>query len=103
LDGAGKSNFGEVGFSQNNRLKQNAHACNWSASVSGSDAHEENFMSYAPANSRYDNMQYRRCGRSGLLLPAISLGLWHNFGGVDSFENCRAMQRRNSTKTFFRG
>jgi len=48
-------------------------------------------MSYAPANSRYDNMQYRRCGRSGLLLPAISLGLWHNFGGVDSFENCRAM------------
>src|SRR5271157_1896395 len=48
-------------------------------------------MSYAPANSRYDSMQYRRCGRSGLLLPAISLGLWHNFGGVDSFENCRAM------------
>lgn len=48
-------------------------------------------MNYAPANSRYDSMQYRRCGRSGLLLPAISLGLWHNFGGVDSFENCRAM------------
>ncbi|MFI5096927.1 MAG: L-glyceraldehyde 3-phosphate reductase [Candidatus Acidiferrales bacterium] len=48
-------------------------------------------MTYVPANSRYDNMQYRRCGRSGLLLPAISLGLWHNFGGVDSFENCRAM------------
>jgi L-glyceraldehyde 3-phosphate reductase len=48
-------------------------------------------MTYAPANSRYDSMQYRRCGRSGLLLPAISLGLWHNFGGVDSFENCRAM------------
>ncbi len=48
-------------------------------------------MTYAPANSRYDNMQYRRCGRSGLLLPAISLGLWHNFGSVDSFENCRAM------------
>jgi L-glyceraldehyde 3-phosphate reductase len=48
-------------------------------------------MSYAPANSRYDSMQYRRCGRSGLLLPAISLGLWHNFGGVDLFENCRAM------------
>ena len=39
-------------------------------------------------------MQYRRCGRSGLLLPAISLGLWHNFGGVDKFENCRAMLRR---------
>ena len=51
-------------------------------------------MTYAPASSRYDSMQYRRCGRSGLLLPAISLGLWHNFGGVDSFENCRAMLRR---------
>jgi len=50
-------------------------------------------MTYTPANSRYDNMQYRRCGRSGLLLPAISLGLWHNFGGVDSFENCQAMLR----------
>ncbi len=39
-------------------------------------------------------MIYRRCGRSGLLLPAISLGLWHNFGGVDAFENGRAMLRR---------
>jgi len=39
-------------------------------------------------------MQYRRCGKSGLLLPAISLGLWHNFGGVDVFENGRAMLRR---------
>src|SRR6516225_8023928 len=39
-------------------------------------------------------MQYRRCGHSGLLLPAISLGLWHNFGGVDNFENGRAMLRR---------
>ena len=39
-------------------------------------------------------MQYRRTGRSGLLLPAISLGLWHNFGGVDDFENSRAMVRR---------
>jgi len=51
-------------------------------------------MIYVPANSRYDNMPYRRCGRSGLLLPAISLGLWHNFGGVDSFENGRAMLHR---------
>lgn len=34
-------------------------------------------------------MQYRRCGRSGLKLPAVSLGLWHNFGGVDTFENQR--------------
>jgi L-glyceraldehyde 3-phosphate reductase len=51
-------------------------------------------MTYAPATSRYDNMEFRRCGNSGLLLPAISLGLWHNFGGVDSVENCRAMLRR---------
>jgi L-glyceraldehyde 3-phosphate reductase len=39
-------------------------------------------------------MQYRRCGKSGVRLPAISLGLWHNFGGVDTFENGRAMVRR---------
>jgi L-glyceraldehyde 3-phosphate reductase len=39
-------------------------------------------------------MQYRRSGRSGLMLPAVSLGLWHNFGGVDNFENSRAMLRR---------
>src|SRR5579863_5711344 len=51
-------------------------------------------MSYMPANSRYDSMQYRRCGNSGLLLPAISLGLWHNFGGIDPLENSRAMLRR---------
>lgn len=43
---------------------------------------------------RYDSMLYRRCGNSGLMLPAISLGLWHNFGGVDTFENARAMVRR---------
>ena len=43
---------------------------------------------------RYDTMQYRRCGRSGVRLPAISLGLWHNFGGVDSLENGRDMLRR---------
>lgn len=40
-------------------------------------------------------MHYRRCGRSGLLLPMVSVGLWHNFGGVDVFENCRAMLRRS--------
>ncbi|HVI80804.1 MAG TPA: L-glyceraldehyde 3-phosphate reductase [Candidatus Acidoferrum sp.] len=51
-------------------------------------------MTYVPASSRYDSMQYRRCGRSGLMLPAIALGLWHNFGGVDSLENGRAMMRR---------
>src|SRR6476661_3450141 len=51
-------------------------------------------MSYTPDANRYSTMQYRRCGRSGVLLPAISLGLWHNFGGVDVFENCRAMLAR---------
>jgi L-glyceraldehyde 3-phosphate reductase len=45
-------------------------------------------------SKRYDSMQYRRSGRSGIKLPAISLGLWHNFGGVDNFENSRAMLRR---------
>ncbi len=46
---------------------------------------------YRPENQRYSQMTYRRCGASGLHLPAISLGLWHNFGGVDTFENMRAM------------
>lgn len=49
---------------------------------------------YQPATSRYDQPSfYRRCGRSGLKLPAISLGLWHNFGGVDAYENGRAIVR----------
>jgi L-glyceraldehyde 3-phosphate reductase len=51
-------------------------------------------MTYLAKENRYDTMEYRRCGRSGLKLPVISLGLWHNFGGVDSFENGRAMVRR---------
>ena len=51
-------------------------------------------MSYLPADSRYDTMIYNRCGRSGLKLPAVSLGLWHNFGGVDVFENARTMVLR---------
>ncbi len=51
-------------------------------------------MDYQPDNGRYDRMRYNRCGRSGIRLPAISLGLWHNFGGVDVFENGRAMLRR---------
>jgi L-glyceraldehyde 3-phosphate reductase len=46
---------------------------------------------YLPDAHRYDKMLYRRCGSSGLRLPAISLGLWHNFGGVDAFDNMRAM------------
>jgi L-glyceraldehyde 3-phosphate reductase len=49
---------------------------------------------YVPLETRYDTMQYRRCGRSGLKLPAISLGLWHNFGGADVLENGRAIVRR---------
>jgi L-glyceraldehyde 3-phosphate reductase len=51
-------------------------------------------MAYAPLENRYQAMQYRRCGRSGIKLPAISLGLWHNFGGVDVLENSRSMLRR---------
>ena len=49
---------------------------------------------YVADSHRYDSMEYRRSGRSGIKLPAISLGLWHNFGGVDNFENSRAMLRR---------
>jgi L-glyceraldehyde 3-phosphate reductase len=51
-------------------------------------------MSYHPLDSRYAEMRYNRCGRSGLKLPAISLGLWHNFGGVDVFENSRKLVLR---------
>lgn len=51
-------------------------------------------MSWAPATNRYDNMPYRRCGRSGLLLPAISLGLWQNFGAERPLEASRAILRR---------
>jgi L-glyceraldehyde 3-phosphate reductase len=51
-------------------------------------------MSYVPASDRYDAMPYRRCGRSGLKLPAISLGLWWNFGGDRPLETSRAIVRR---------
>ncbi|WP_276088341.1 L-glyceraldehyde 3-phosphate reductase [Pedobacter sp. JY14-1] len=44
-------------------------------------------MSYIPSTSRYQHMEYRRCGNSGIKLPAVSLGLWHNFGHVDQLEN----------------
>lgn len=46
-------------------------------------------MLYAPSPGRYNSMEYRRCGKSGLKLPVISLGLWHNFGHIDSYENGR--------------
>ncbi len=51
-------------------------------------------MTYLPAADRYEVAQFRRCGRSGLDLPAVSLGLWQNFGGTDVFETGRAVLRR---------
>lgn len=48
-------------------------------------------MTYTPAENRYEKMVYNRCGKSGLKLPAISLGLWHNFGGDSNHENKRAI------------
>ena len=51
-------------------------------------------MTFTAADERYDSMLYRRCGRSGLDLPAISLGLWHNFGGDRPIETSRAILRR---------
>ena len=48
---------------------------------------------YTPNEDRYQTMTYRRCGASGLMLPALSLGLWHNFGGSASFENARELVR----------
>lgn len=50
-------------------------------------------MSYTPGSDRYNSMEYRRCGHSGIKLPAVSLGLWHNFGHIDPLENCRAILR----------
>lgn len=51
-------------------------------------------MTYVANAKRYENAPFRRCGKSGIVLPPISLGLWQNFGGVDSFETGRAMIRR---------
>jgi L-glyceraldehyde 3-phosphate reductase len=48
-------------------------------------------MSYTPSDKRYEAMPYRRCGNSGLKLPALSLGLWHNFGFVNDFDNSRTI------------
>lgn len=50
-------------------------------------------MHYLPSTERYKSMEYRRCGNSGLKLPAISLGLWHNFGHIDVLENARNILR----------
>jgi L-glyceraldehyde 3-phosphate reductase len=50
-------------------------------------------MNYLAKKERYQDMQYRRCGKSGLMLPAVSLGLWHNFGHIDKLENARNILR----------
>ncbi len=49
---------------------------------------------YSPSKKRYEAMKYKRCGRSGIQLPLISLGLWHNFGSVDSYVNSRSLIRK---------
>ena len=51
-------------------------------------------MSYVPNAKRYEGVEFRRCGRSGIVLPPVSLGLWQNFGGADVFETGRAVVRR---------
>ncbi len=48
-------------------------------------------MNFSPSSDRYSQMKYKRCGRSGISLPVLSLGLWHNFGGVDDFNTARAL------------
>src|SRR5215813_15050683 len=55
---------------------------------------DPNMTTYEPNEQRYEGAKYRRCGKSGLALPAISLGFWQNFGGVNVFETCRAVVRR---------
>jgi L-glyceraldehyde 3-phosphate reductase len=55
---------------------------------------DSNNESYLAAENRYDVMQYQRCGHSGLKLPKLSLGLWHNFGGVDDYEKGRSILKR---------
>ena len=51
-------------------------------------------MSYQPASDRYEQLPYRRCGKSGLLLPALSLGLWHNFGNITPFGTQQSILRK---------
>ncbi len=51
-------------------------------------------MNYTASKERYNTMKYNRCGKWGLKLPAVSLGLWHNFGGIDRFENGRKILHR---------
>ena len=51
----------------------------------------EDMMAYTASEKRYETMKYRKCGESGLKLPEVSLGLWHNFGANDDFENMKQM------------
>ena len=51
-------------------------------------------MDYQPAENRYEQLPYRRCGKSGLKLPALSLGLWHNFGNITPFQNQQNVLRK---------
>ncbi len=67
-------------------------SCYAYSGLTGLNARQTN-MHYTANPDRYDKMQYRRCGRSGLKLPALSLGLWHNFGQVDTLENARTLLR----------
>lgn len=55
---------------------------------------KSNPIDYRPDESRYDHMLFRRCGKSGILLPALSLGLWHNFGFIDNLENGRKIAKK---------
>ena len=55
-------------------------------------------MTYSATATRYDAMPYRRCGASGLKLPAISLGLWHNFGDIDALDTQRALRDHGNTE-----
>jgi len=50
-------------------------------------------MNYSFSSDRYQHMKFKRCGRSGINLPVLSMGLWHNFGGVDVFNNAQEMVR----------
>ena len=50
---------------------------------------------YTPAKERYETMEYNRCGESGLMLPKVSLGLWHNFGDTSDYENMKRGCRTN--------
>ena len=54
-------------------------------------------MHYQPDKNRYQTMLYRRCGQSGVKLPAVSLGLWHNFGDATLIENSRQLLQQVTT------